>query len=114
MSYVKNAGVFTDQPGDVTVTESENATFSCSVVNSSFRIHWLVNDSDAEYTKFQQRGITVIDINDTTSHLVIEGDKTNNNTVVHCAALEYRNHRFVDWISSQKALFVVLSKCRAA
>ena len=50
-----------------------------------------------------------MDINDTKSHLVIEGDKSNNNTVVHCAALEYRNHRFVAWISSQKALFVVLS-----
>ena len=65
--------MFAGQPGDMTITESESATFRCVVINSSFGIYWLVNDTDAEYAIFQQRGITVVPINDTTSHLVIVG-----------------------------------------
>ena len=105
--------MFVDQPSDVTVTEYENAAFSCSVVNSSFGIYWLVNDTDAQYEIFRQEGITVLYINDTISRLVIVGYKKHNNTVVHCVALKYHNHDIVAWISSEKALLVVLGKCTA-
>ena len=103
-----STGVFLDQPGDMTITESESATFSCAVANSSFGIFWLVNDTDAEYNIFRQRGITVMPINDTMSHLAIEGYKKNNNTVVHCAAIHYHNYNIIAWIKSQTALLLVL------
>jgi hypothetical protein len=104
------ARVFLDQPGNVTVFESGSATFICSVVNSSFSIFWLVNDTDARYTIFQEGGITIIPINDTTSHLVIAAYNKHNNTIVHCAALKYDAYRIVAWIPSQKALLVVVDQ----
>ena len=107
----RDTGVFLDQPRDVTITESENATFKCAVVNSSFSIFWLVNDTDAEYEIFRRRGITVMPVTDTISHLIVEGYKKYNNTLVHCAAIHYHNYTVIAWISSQKALLKILGKC---
>ena len=104
------AGVFVEEPQNATVVESSSATFRCSVSNSSFSIFWHVNNSDAKYTIFQERGVTIVPINDTSSQLIIVGYKKNNNTLVNCAALKYQNYRLVDWIPSESALLVVIGK----
>lgn len=102
--------MFLEQPQNTAVLETSNAAFYCSVFNSSFVIHWLVNDSDADSAKFQDRGITLHVINDTASQLVIVGYKRNNNTLVQCLALQYKNHYIITFFPSVVALMVVLGK----
>ena len=105
-----SAGVFLDQPQNTTIMENSSTAFHCSVFNSSFVIHWLINDSDADSAKFQDRGITLRVINDTASHLVIVGYKKNNNTLVQCLALQYENHYIITFFPSVVATMVVLGK----
>ena len=101
------AGVFVEEPQNATVVESSSATFRS---NSLFSIFWLVNNSNAKYTIFQERGVTIVAINDTSSQLIVVGYKNNNNTLMNCAAMKYQNYQLVAWIPSESALLVVMGK----
>lgn len=103
-------GVFIEQPQNATVTEPSSATFHCSVFNLSYTMLWLVNGSDADFAIFQDRGLTVYLINDTTSQLVIGGYRKNNNTHVQCVALHYENYHLTRYFHSEVALLVVLGE----
>ena len=101
--------VFLEQPQNTTVTESYPATFNCSVVNSSFIILWRVNNSDATYTMFRERGVFVTnDPNDyTRSRLDIVGYTYNNNTRLFCGALQEHSNPQLAWIKSEVALLII-------
>ncbi|CAI8013400.1 hypothetical protein GBAR_LOCUS8502 [Geodia barretti] len=105
----KAAGVFVDQPERTTVNQFETATFRCSVVNSSFSIFWLVNNSDAAFTVFRERGFSIKEDPNThtKSQLKVAGIMNNNNTQVYCAALQEHRDPQLTWIESQTALLVV-------
>lgn len=102
--------VFLEQPQNATVNEADNATFRCAVVNSTFSILWRVNNSDAGYTRFREKGVVIIpDTNDyTRSELKVAGRPYNNNTLVQCGALRnYIDPVLSNWIKSDKALLIV-------
>ena len=102
--------VFLEQPQDVTIRESETASFRCYVVNITFSIFWLVNNSDAGYTTFRERGVRVTSLdpmNDTRSLMEIDGNLFNNNTHVHCAAVRDNIDPELAWIESNIALLTV-------
>ena len=103
------SGVFVDQPERTTVNQFETATFRCSVVNSSFSIFWLVNNSDAAFTVFRERGFSIKEDPNThtKSQLKVAGIMNNNNTQVYCAALQEHRDPQLTWIESQTALLVV-------
>ena len=101
--------VYFEQPQNTTIEESANATFRCSLSNTSFSIFWTVNNSDADFDIFHRRGVAIMPINATVSQLQIVGDKNNNNTFVQCVALLYHNHQIVS-IPSKIALLLVLGK----
>ena len=102
--------MFLEQPQNATVAEPNEATFHCSVFNSSFTILWLVNGSDTDFDIFQDRGLTVNQVNETASELIIVGYKKNSNTLVQCVALQYENYRLANYIYSDEALLVVQGK----
>lgn len=102
--------MFLEQPQNTTVNEAENATFRCAVVNSTFSILWRVNNSDAGYTRFRDKGIFIItDPNNyTRSQLKVAGCPCNNNTLVHCGALRnYIDPVLPNWIISDMAWLTV-------
>ncbi|CAI8013401.1 hypothetical protein GBAR_LOCUS8502 [Geodia barretti] len=109
ISNKKRKGVFVDQPERTTVNQFETATFRCSVVNSSFSIFWLVNNSDAAFTVFRERGFSIKEDPNThtKSQLKVAGIMNNNNTQVYCAALQEHRDPQLTWIESQTALLVV-------
>lgn len=104
--------VFLEQPQNVSIVELHDATFRCSVCNSSFTIFWLVNDYEADFTVFQERGVVILPINSTASQLHIAGTSINNHSRIQCVALFINNHthRIVDIAESDVALLVVLGK----
>ena len=99
---------FLEHPRSITVTEGSSATFNCSIINSSFNLHWLVNGSDAGYTRFREKGVDIVSVNSTTSTLEIVGHVVNNNTIVSCVALRFGLHRV--WAPSENATLLVLGK----
>ncbi|CAI8021817.1 hypothetical protein GBAR_LOCUS12872 [Geodia barretti] len=105
----RTSGFFVEQPERTTVNQFETATFRCSVVNSSFSIFWLVNNSDAAFTKFREKGFSIKEDPNThtRSQLKVAGIMNNNNTQVHCAALQEHRDPQLTWIESQTALLVV-------
>ena len=92
--------LFLEHPHDTDVKESQIAIFKCQVSDSSYEIIWIVNDTDAEYGIFGERGVSVLTVNGTMSYLRIIGYMNNNNTAVQCAALLYKNHRLIDYETS--------------
>lgn len=103
------AGIFLEKPQNVTVRESCNATFRCSVLNSSFTILWHVNGSDSDFAIFQDRGLTVYPINDTASELTIVGYRKNSNTKIQCVALHFEeNYHLKAAFHSEVALLIIL------
>ena len=102
--------MFLEQPQNTTINESETAIFGCAVVNLSFSILWRVNDSDASYTQFRIRGISVITDDDdySRSQLHVIGHAYNNNTVLHCGALQNHMDPKLAWIESGRALLRVI------
>ena len=106
--------MFLEQPESTTVYESDTATFRCSVVNSSFSIFWLVNNSDAAFTVNIERGFSIVEDPDThtMSRLEVAGHMFNNNTEIHCAA--FQNHDdplLTTWIESEVVLLIVKGNC---
>ncbi|CAI8021823.1 hypothetical protein GBAR_LOCUS12874 [Geodia barretti] len=103
------SSVFLEQPERVTVYESDNATFRCSVVNSSFSIFWLVNGFSATFTVFRERGFSVKEDPDThtISRLEVVGHASNNNTNISCAADQIHSDPELSWIVSEVALLIV-------
>ena len=103
------SSVFQEQPERTTVYESYTATFRCSVVNSSFSIFWLVNNSDAAFTVNRERGFSIVEDSKThtISRLEVAGLVFNNNTEIHCAAFQEHDDPLLTWIESDKALLVV-------
>ena len=106
------SSVFLEQPERVTVYESDNATFRCSVVNSSFSIFWLVNGFSATFTVFRERGFSVKEDPDThtISRLEVVGHAYNNNTNISCAADQIHSDPELSWIVSEVALLIVQGK----
>lgn len=102
--------IFLEQPKTTAVEESDNATFRCALSNSSFRIHWEVNGSNAGFTVFRERGVTMNHNNSSSSELQIIGRKRNNNTRVQCIALLLQNNRVITYVSSNVALLMVVGK----
>ena len=96
----------------MTVEESGNATFSCSLSNSSFDILWLFNGYDAGFTPYKERGVTILSINSTSSQLNIVGHDINNNSQVQCVALYIDKCSFelLDYEESEVVFLVVLGK----
>lgn len=94
--------------------ESSNATFRCSVANSTFTILWLVNGSGSDFAIYQDRGLTVHSVNDTASELVIVGYSKNNNTRVQCVALKFEEnfHFITASFHSEIALLILLGRPR--
>lgn len=90
-----------EEPQNTTVTENVTASFRCSITNSSFRIFWRVNHSDAALTQYYEIGIRIIPINATTSGLNIPGKKSNNNTIVQCIAFLYHDYAIIGYTASQ-------------
>ena len=67
-----------------------------------------MNGSDAGYTQFQQKGVSIETISYTESTLHIMGSKENNNTLVHCAVLmEYPQ---LMWVNSRIASLLVMGR----
>ena len=99
--------LFLEQPVNKIIMESETATFRCQLSNSSYTIHWIVNNSAANFRTFQENGVSVLSINVTTVYLQIIGYRSNNNTVVQCAGRLFENHRIIDYVSSGRALLVI-------
>ena len=95
------------KPTDQTVEDSDTATFSCHVANSSFRIVWLVNGTDAYYDMFLERGVSIRHINETASQLKILGHIENNQTWVQCVSLRYHNHQITAVTISERAYMTV-------
>ena len=95
--------LFLEHPHDTDVKVSEIANFKCQVSNSSYEMIWIVNGTDAEFGIFRERGVSFFTVNGTMSYLRIIGYISNNNTVVQCAALLYKNHRLIDYEPSTEA-----------
>lgn len=105
------ADIFLEEPQNVTVKESGNATFQCSLSNSSFQLLWLVDGYYAAYRMYYERGIVIQPFNSTTSQLRIAGHRINNNVRVQCAALltDKHTHRVLDYIES-RIVFLTIGK----
>ena len=100
--------MFLEEPKNTTVIESSNATFKCSISNTSFTLAWVFNGSDAGHTVYQERGVSTVYINNTVSMLHVMGHKMYNNTLVHCVAVSFYP-RLVSF-SSKCASLTVMGK----
>ena len=103
-------GLFLEKPKDAIVVESETAVFRCQLSNSSFRIHWIVDETAANFKVIKDRGVTVVSINDSTSHLHIIGYKSNNNTRVQCAGRLFDVFRVIEYVPSDVVTLKIYSE----
>ena len=108
MRCVYILGIFLEEPQNATIEVSGNATFLCSVSNSSFELLWLVDGYDADFGIYHERGFTVIVINATAIKLHVEGDKRNNHSVIQCVAILYQDYEILDHAESKMAVLIVL------
>ena len=100
--------IFLEEPQNATIEVSGNATFLCSVSNSSFELLWLVDGYDADFGIYHERGFTVMVINATAIKLHVEGDKRNNHSVIQCVAILYQDYEILDHAESKMAVLIVL------
>ena len=102
-----HTGIFLKTPQNQTINEFGTAIFQCFLTNSSYKIYWLVNETDADLQMFHQRGVSIAPINATASQLSITGHGYNNETLVQCAGLLYQDHELKAFEISQKAFMFI-------
>lgn len=101
--------MFTEEPHNAEVIGPGVATFQCKLADPALSVFWFVNGSNAGYTKFQQRGVsieTIVPYSESMLH--IEGHMENNNTLVFCGVLLEVPQLM--WISSRIASMLVMGR----
>ena len=101
--------MFTEQPHNTEVIEPGVATFQCKLADPTYSVFWFVNGSNARYTKFQQRGVsieTIVPYSESALH--IEGSMENNNTLVFCGILLEVPQLM--WINSRIASLLIIGR----
>ena len=86
------------------------AVFKCRVSNTSFELHWIVDDTAANFWTIKDRGVTIVPINTTTSYLHIIGHKRNNNTRVQCTGRLFDGYRVIDYEPSDVVILRIYGK----
>ena len=92
------------------MVENETAIFKCQVSNTSFELHWIVDDTAANFQIIKDRGVTIVPINTTTSHLHITGHKENNNTSVQCTGRLFDGYRVIEYVQSDIVILRIFSQ----
>ena len=92
------------------MVENETAIFKCRVSNTSFELHWIVDDTAANFRIIKDRGVTIVPINTSTSHLHIIGHKRNNNTRVQCTGRLFDGYRVIEYVPSDIVILRIFSQ----